>query len=65
MARDTRKLFSTDEFLRTTADNPAAPAFGTLRNFFGATVGVDPNDWGLKLPLVGRLGFGGTGTPAR
>ena len=34
VARDTRKLFSTDEFLRTTADNPAAPAFGTLRNFF-------------------------------
>jgi hypothetical protein len=31
MARDTRKLFSTDEFLRTTADDPA---FGTLRNFF-------------------------------
>jgi hypothetical protein len=34
VARDTRKLFSTDEFLRTTADDPNAPAFGTLRNFF-------------------------------
>jgi hypothetical protein len=33
VARDTRKLFSTDEFLRTTADDPD-PAFGTLRYFF-------------------------------
>ena len=33
MARDTRKLFSTDDFLRTTADQPE---FGTLRNFFEA-----------------------------
>ena len=31
VARDTRKLFTTDEFLRTTADDPA---FGTLRSFF-------------------------------
>jgi hypothetical protein len=31
VARDTRKLFSTDEFLRTTADDPAV---GTLRSFF-------------------------------
>ena len=38
---------------------------GLELNVFGATVGVDPNDWGLKLPLVGRLGFGGAGTPAR
>jgi hypothetical protein len=30
---------------------------GLELNLFGATVGVDPNDWGLKLPLVGRLGF--------
>ena len=37
VARDTRKLFSTDEFLRTTADDPAAdPAPGTLRSFFEA-----------------------------
>jgi hypothetical protein len=34
VARDTRKLFSTDEFLRTTADDLESPAFGTLRNFF-------------------------------
>lgn len=34
VARDTRKLFSTDEFLRTTADDPNNPAFGTLRSFF-------------------------------
>ena len=32
---------------------------GLELNLLGATVGVDPNDWGLKLPLVGRLGFGG------
>ena len=31
VARDTRKLFTTDEFLRTTADDPAN---GTLRSFF-------------------------------
>jgi hypothetical protein len=31
VARDTRKLFTTEEFLRTTADDPA---FGTLRSFF-------------------------------
>ena len=31
VARDTRKLFSTDEFLRTTADEPGP---GTLRSFF-------------------------------
>ena len=31
VARDTRKLFSTDDFLRTTADDPAP---GTLRSFF-------------------------------
>jgi hypothetical protein len=31
VARDTRKLFSTEDFLRTTADDPA---YGTLRNFF-------------------------------
>ena len=31
VARDTRKLFSTDDFLRTTADDPA---YGTLRSFF-------------------------------
>ena len=31
VARDTRKLFSTDDFVRTTADDPA---FGTLRSFF-------------------------------
>ena len=33
VARDTRKLFSTDDFLRTTADDPA---LGTLRGFFEA-----------------------------
>jgi hypothetical protein len=31
VARDTRKLFSTDDFLQRTADDPAA---GTLRSFF-------------------------------
>jgi hypothetical protein len=31
VARDTRKLFSTEDFLRTTADDPAP---GTLRSFF-------------------------------
>ena len=31
VARDTRKLFSTDEFNRLTADDPA---YGTLRSFF-------------------------------
>ena len=31
VARDTRKLFSTDQFLQATADDPA---FGTLRSFF-------------------------------
>ena len=31
VARDTRKLFATDNFLRTTADEPAP---GTLRSFF-------------------------------
>ena len=31
VARDTRKLFSTDDFLRTTADEPTG---GTLRSFF-------------------------------
>ena len=38
---------------------------GIELNVFGATIGVDPNDWGLKLPLVGRLGFGGPGTLPR
>ena len=33
IARDTRKLFSTDDFFRTTADEPAP---GTLRSFFEA-----------------------------
>jgi hypothetical protein len=33
-------------------------------NVFGATLGMDPNDWGLKLPLVGRLGFGGRRVPS-
>ena len=28
-------------------------------NVLGATVGIDPNDLDLKLPLVGRFGFGG------
>jgi hypothetical protein len=31
VARDTRKLFSTDDFLSTTADDPG---YGTLRSFF-------------------------------
>ena len=31
VARDTRKLFSTDDFIRATADDPA---YGTLRSFF-------------------------------
>ena len=31
VARDTRKLFSTDNFISATADDPA---YGTLRNFF-------------------------------
>jgi hypothetical protein len=31
VARDTRKLFSTEDFLTTTADDPA---YGTLRSFF-------------------------------
>jgi hypothetical protein len=31
VARDTRKLFSTEDFLRTTADEPE---YGTLRSFF-------------------------------
>jgi hypothetical protein len=31
VARDTRKLFSTDDFLSTTADDPA---YGSLRSFF-------------------------------
>ena len=31
VARDTRKLFSTEEFVRTTADDPT---YGTLRSFF-------------------------------
>jgi hypothetical protein len=31
---------------------------GLEMNVLGATVGIDPNDLGLKLPLVGRLGFG-------
>ena len=31
VARDTRKLYSTEDFLRTTADDPS---YGTLRNFF-------------------------------
>ena len=31
---------------------------GLELNVLGATVGIDPNDLGLKLPLVGRLGFG-------
>lgn len=31
VARDTRKLYSTDDFLRTTADDPT---YGTLRSFF-------------------------------
>jgi hypothetical protein len=31
VARDTRKLFSTDDFVRATADDPA---YGSLRNFF-------------------------------
>ena len=33
VARDTRKLFSTDDFLRATADDPM---YGTLRSFFEA-----------------------------
>ena len=34
-------------------------------NVLGLTVGVDPDDWGLKLPFVGRIGFRRTapGTP--
>ena len=32
VARDTRKLFSTEDFVRTTADDP--DAYGGLRNFF-------------------------------
>lgn len=36
---------------------------GLELNVFGATVGIDPNDWGLKLPLVGRLGFGARRAP--
>jgi len=31
---------------------------GLELNVLGATIGIDPNDWGVKLPLVGRLGFG-------
>jgi hypothetical protein len=38
---------------------------GLELNVLGATVGVDPNDWGLKLPLVGRIGFGGRAAPRR
>src|SRR5688572_13063752 len=36
---------------------------GLELNVLGATVGIDPNDWGLKLPLVGRLGFGARRAP--
>ena len=43
---------------------------GLELNVLGLTFGIDPNDLGLKLPLVGRVGFGGpvtastlTGTP--
>ena len=34
-------------------------------NMLGLTVGIDPDDWGLKLPFVGRIGFHRTasGTP--
>jgi hypothetical protein len=32
---------------------------GVELNVLGATVGIDPNDLDLKLPLVGRFGFGG------
>ena len=38
---------------------------GLELNVFGATVGIDPNDWDLKLPLVGRLGFGARDAPPR
>jgi hypothetical protein len=37
---------------------------GLELNVLGLTVGIDPNDAGLKLPLAGRLGFG-DGTVAR
>ena len=30
---------------------------GLELNVLGLTVGIDPNDRGLKLPLVGRFGF--------
>ena len=32
---------------------------GIELNLLGATFGVDPNDLALKLPIAGRLGFGG------
>jgi hypothetical protein len=37
---------------------------GLELNVLGLTFGVDPNDLGLKLPLVGRLGFGARGRSA-
>src|SRR5688500_13807407 len=37
---------------------------GLELNVLGLTFGVDPNDLGLKLPLVGRVGFGGPITPS-
>ena len=33
---------------------------GVELNLFGLTFGIDPNDLDLKLPLVGRVGFGAT-----
>lgn len=32
---------------------------GLELNVLGLTVGIDPDDLGVKLPFVGRLGFGG------
>ena len=32
---------------------------GVELNLLGLTFGIDPNDLGVKLPLVGRIGFGG------
>jgi hypothetical protein len=31
---------------------------GVELNVLGLTLGVDPDDLGLKLPFVGRVGFG-------
>ena len=36
----------------------AAVEEGLELNVLGLTFGIDPNDLGVKLPLVGRLGFG-------